>query len=216
MIEIKLKLENNEEIKTFLPNSWGLLTCEQTIKLFDINFQNKPLVLEVLTGISSDLWKQANANQIELILKELEFLNYNFDFTSLTANSEIEIDNKIIKVPQLIEFETWGQKLLIEEKIKEFQSKKELNLLKLYPFIVAVYLQRSFYNSEKFDERLVDELEQKLMKCKAIAVYPIAGFFLLNLISGMKLKLKSYNRNMKQSKFRLELKTLLNSVLFPQ
>ena len=216
MITIKLKTVKGIEFDALLPNSYDMLTCKQYIDLLNIDINNKPLALEALTGVDTELWKQVASDKMELIEKELDFLNYKYDFFNPTLKNKVTINDKTIEIPKAIENKTWGQKLLVEAKLNELREvikEKPNNVYKIYPFVTAVYLCDAYYEKD-FTDELAEEFEQLLLEQPVSDVFTIAGFFLLNWKSGRKLNRSNYNFLLKTNNEELDLTGLTNLVAF--
>lgn len=192
--------------KYYLKTAWEELTCNEFFKL--LNSQTTAEKISALSGCDIEILKQitpAQATDLELFIK---FTATDLDIFALSVPKEIEILKKKIKIPQQIELETWGQKLIIEEELKKYKDKP---LHEIFTFIPAVYLA-PYYFDKKFNESQITELEPILKDMLLIEVFPIANFFFINTIKSFSESLNSLQELMTQTIKEQELMNLTSSV----
>lgn len=171
----------------FLPQKWSEVTMKQYIEMNVYKDDLNPCrLLSIFTGISYDDLQTTNADGVtNNILELLGDFNDDVDFSTIPAPASIELGGKQVKVPQDIKTETFGQKVLMHEKLNGV-IKDQGSMINLFSEIAAVYLQ-PHYHGELFNDKKVDEVKAILDQKPVTEVYPIANFFLTNYIQSSRM-----------------------------
>lgn len=178
-ITLNLKYHDNSIHKVEVPTSWSDLSLKQVIELNDLTTLNRIKIISILTGIHLDILSELNGKQNLETLNQIEtlfqFINEAPNFNEFKLPKKITLKGKEIIIPQDLTKETYGQKVAIEELIRN--SKTEV-ILPLIPEVLSIYLYPIF-SEEKFKDERVDDFIEIMKEIQISEAYPIATFFLI-------------------------------------
>ncbi len=192
MFEVKDKLS---EIVILFPDSWDEVTLKQFNQLRSLPEEATTIDVliiladapEHLTGLNDPL---ADAE----IMKGLGFLASIPDFLALPAPEVVILRGAKVRVPENIGLETYGQKLAVDELLKEItDTGASINPYTAAIPLISVYLsERPFVDLEQ-----ARALMQEVEKMKATEALALSAFFLTNwqnLTSSGALSLRTLKR----------------------
>ena len=166
------------------PDRWDEVTVEHFIRPEFLT--RDPIgLLSVLTGID----KNTLLNATEDITKDLDRMvkfmvdepaGYKGKLPDL-----FKIMGKKVKVPQDIELEKLGQKIMAGSAIYKYKFAYEA-----IPEVIAIYLIPQM-NDGNFDDSMIEEVAEAVKKMPISYVYPVADFFLNSLKASRKSGAKS-------------------------
>lgn len=181
--------ETGEETPYTMPENWHEVTTEQYIRLRTEYKGDDAHLLEILSGNPRESWGRQPIKFVEDVLILVSWIGERqIDFDKLEIPEQLVINDNKIAIPRDLGLETFGQKMLVDNKLKLFideqiKSKepagtKKYSPIKLIDYFSAVYLCKWIVGKDQFD---AGDLETALMHVRntpAYLIYPIAGFFL--------------------------------------
>lgn len=183
-IPIQFKFKKGKKTQSSfanLPTQWGDLTLGQAVQIidFDFNMPNAKLKLySIITGLSKD---ELNAlGEWERFEECMSFLYTTPELSGFSIPDHVDIEGVRCKVPKKLEIESYGQKVAVEELLRNAvvaADGKELNIVGLMPEALAIYFY-PIVTGEKFNDERVEEHIQSMMQIPVKYAYPIAAFFL--------------------------------------
>lgn len=206
---MKIKLKD-KEVK--LPIIWEDVTFKQFYELGQYQEQlSDPIrVISILSGIPYvELFNmKINNRGIKRILSLLSFLGEKFEpekikcpeVIALTINDE----ERILKIPQDIRGESFGQKVILQLKLEPLLKEGEAQLSRVLPICFATYMMPEYFK-EEYDVSKADELEKIAWQLPAHIVIPIGTFFLTNSLKSLKLKVRNLSNHYQRSNEQLAL-----------
>lgn len=187
-----------------LPESYHEVSFKQFEKLRIIEDPESLIdTLNILTGLSPDLWEIASANMVEAeIIPRILYLHNPFP-TAFILPDQIQIRGKWYDKPGDIGGNTLAQKLALEKACKK-ANKEGLNDIDLYPYVVALYMQ-PIVDGGTFDSSKVDALAEDIKECRVGEIFPLAAFFLTTSTQSLKKNTKDFRTPLPRKKSGLEL-----------
>ena len=196
------------DLKFNFPTSWEDITVEQYFRIAD----NKVLsnedtsrnpfveIVSILSGIPYEKWFHVNDQDVELkVIPYMAFLKDKLDLDKLPRPKEFRIGDKKYKLPENLGFKTWGQKIVMEDKLDPI-LKNGGDLSVLTPCVLAVYFQPEITGGAFFQEK-AEELIPQINQCKIVDAYPVAAFFLRSLLDLKKEISPNLNSNLIKTKW---------------
>ena len=165
-----------------VPNSWDECSTKLFFELSATDPNDYLAMLSVLSGV--DKRKLSNIKQFNLdqILEpHLNWMGDKIDWKNIYRQREVILGLKKIKVPDDLDLESFGQKIVMDGIIKECTKTDNevttVNFSRLIPYAFAVYFCGKYYGKD-FERDLVDNMIPKVMDMPIMTVYPIGAFFL--------------------------------------
>lgn len=180
------------------PSTWDDLTFDQYERLTTVGDDNIEL-LSILTGIPRETLAKATIKGADQVIASLEFISSPPDWNQpvkQVGQYKLPVNKKGIFD---IQFESLAQ---FEDMRKMFQKVKDWKeLTKIYPEMVAIYLQKIRDKEYSYDAAI--EMATEIRQYKAREVVGCGSFFtlkLLNLSSITKTTSRTTNQNPKKFK----------------
>ena len=178
MIKFKIKDKTYE-----IPTKWEEITIDQFIGIDAWDKKDIVRLISVLTDAPYDIVYNADALYIEEnVLPSIEFLKETPDFNAMPKT--ITLKGKEYPTPKDEGFFTFGQKILLQNKISE-TVKENRAMSDCISFAIANYYQ-PIISGKKHDDDLVELLESEIGKTKMFEAYPVGAFFLRKSIGSSK------------------------------
>jgi len=172
---IEFKINNNR--KVLAPNKWTELNTEQLLAIEKTEKTDVLGLFAVLTGLDLDIVFNARNKQLEeSLFAVVAFIYSPPEWDKLKHGTHLQYKNKIYKVPVEFNKMMLGQKILISQLARDLEKMME-NVCQ----VVAICMQPTIDNSEKYSEKRVDEIAKELLKENGLEVYALAKFFFRNL-----------------------------------
>ena len=157
------------------PDKWDEVTVEHFIRP-EFLTRNPVGLLSVLTGID----KHTLMNATEDITADLDRMVTFIAKEPLGYQGKLpelfKIMGKRVKIPQDIELEKLGQKILFGAAMGKYKFAYEA-----IPEVIAIYLIPQLTKDGSFDEDMIDEVKEAVLKMPITYVAPVADFFLDSL-----------------------------------
>ena len=166
MRPFKLKIDG-KVFEGMAPESYKEITLRQYIGL-ETNMDVLEL-MELLTGIP----KKDLENYKGDLEKHIQSFTYIYSLPEISKLKRVKLLGH--QLPKDIAFERFGQKLMLEQAIRENED-----LRKVIPLAIAIYLTPLIYG--EFDSSKVEEVRERLLNLPAIQCVNHAVFFLKALI----------------------------------
>lgn len=195
MKEVKRILDDGQEIIYNYPENWKEVNTGQ-YKALRCDYEGDDAhFLEIMTGIPRASWMEQSPTYVEDILATFAWIGEKqIAFDTLEMPDQLTINNNDITIPRDLGLETFGQKMLIDNKVKAFMAEytkkqsegRDLSkyiVITLIDYIAAVYLCKWIMGKEKFDAGDVPTAVMHVNNTPAYLIYPIAGFFLRKSIA---------------------------------
>lgn len=209
MITYKLFTGDKEQSVLF-PTGYHDLTYKQFLRLRTEYTGDIGQLLDILTDIPRAIWMKlpvAEANKITKFLSWIVDSPIKWDEIAVPAT--LHFHGKDFTIPKDLGLETFGQKIVLETKISQIvnamlhpaaksstppnaktvalsaQQKAATQLVSFIPYVVATYMQPRLNNTD-FNEDEVLAVEQEILNCRAVEVYPIGNFFIRTLLGSAK------------------------------
>lgn len=166
--------------KFSIPNSWDEVSTDLFFRLAKCDKSDYIALLSVLSGIEYKKISQARETDLdEILAPHLAWTNEQIDWEGMKSPTHINVRLKTLKVPTNLELESFGQKIVLEDKLRECitGSKGEVNLAELIPYAFSVYFCSKYYEKD-FSKVLVNQFLRLTMDMPIMTVYPIGSFFL--------------------------------------
>lgn len=183
--------------KASIPASYSEMTLGQFTALTQLQDPNDySAVLEILSGIKSKLWNDAELNSVNIaaLNASLAWLSTKVDWSAYPVVDKVTLGEKEIQVPKKIELKTLGQKMAFDRFVTHnIQANGEDSgtlPAQLLTDAIAIYLQPE-YTGEKFNSDKLGQVKELVDKLPVTTAVPLAAFFLKKLIGLRNVKLKS-------------------------
>lgn len=212
MQQLKVVDDNGQEIVYTFPENWYEVTTKQYKQLRTEYTSDDTHFLEIMTGVPRSVWYNQPTKFVEDVMVHMSWVaEKQIEFDKLKVEDTVVINENTIPVPKDLGLLSFGQKMLVDTKVKEFidqyigkkdTGQKRYMVITLIDYIVAVYLCPGIVGKEKFD---AGDLERALLyvnNTPAYLIYPVAGFFLRKCIDsiGIGKTLKRLERRKMQRK----------------
>ena len=195
----KFEVRNDETGVTTaytMPENWHEVTTQQYIRLRTEYAGDTAHLLEILSGNPRSSWMAQDVKFVEDVLILVSWIGEKqIEFDKLKIPEQLEINGHQIKIPKDLGMETFGQKMLVDNKLRAFMEDqmnskrpdvaKRFASIGLIDYIAAVYLCRWIVGKEKFDAGDVELALLHVRNTPAYLIYPIAGFFLKKSIDSI-------------------------------
>lgn len=179
-----------------LPQNWHEVTVKQYQQLRTKYHGDEAHFLEILSGLPRETWMNQEKKFVEDVLVECSWIgDKQIAFDELEIPKEFTINDNQIQIPGDLGLETFGQKVLIDNRIKDFVQENikamkgkggnRYMVIELIDYVCAVYLCKWIVGKEKFDTGDLDIALLHVQNTPAYLIYPIAGFFLRRSIDSM-------------------------------
>lgn len=189
-----------------IPSSWDEVTVGQFIQLRESAECVNPVakIISALTGIEYETIESMKCDVSDAVLQAINFVGNVPEFSKMIAPDKINIGGTDYDVIKDISEETFGQKIMMQQKINEAtEAGKDLSVL--IPFAIATYFQPIVFN-EKYSGKKAEQFETVTSQCKIIEAFPVANFFLSRCIHSQKKNQNNSTSAPQQKKFQPELK----------
>ena len=178
-----------------MPEGWHDVIVNQFLELRNCEDADFIKILSVLINAPYD--KVFACNPEMIARKVFPMLDWYFDetfnFDELKIPPKLSVQGKKYPIPRDIRLKSFGQKLHIEEVMREM-----CDPVSKMPYIVAIYMY-PVITKNKFDIESLDEFTKNTIgNCKITEIYPIANFFLIKLRKYYIKKRKRSLRNIPQ------------------
>jgi hypothetical protein len=153
------------------PNSWEEVTVRHFINPYFLAGDSLSL-LSALAGVD----RKALANSKDDIMNDLNkmvkfMVKEPLGYQGAVPKS-FKLRGKECKIPQDIELERLGQKIMLQDAMTKYKFVYEA-----IPDAIAIYMLPSL-NDGEFDDDLVPELREEVLDLMLVDVFPVADFFL--------------------------------------
>lgn len=138
-------------------------------------------LLCALTGIERKVLLNATEDIMPKLAKMVEFYTKNPTGYKGELKKTIRLKGKKIKIPQDIELEYLGQKILFATMLGKYNFTYEA-----IPEAVAIYVAPQLHPEGEFDDAIVEEIIEDIKMLPITQVYPVADFFLDSLRTSLK------------------------------
>jgi len=203
-----------------VPTSWDEVTVDQFFKLSKCDPKDYIAIVAVLSGLSYKKIELCKELDIDLQLApHIEWTKEVIAWDKLNPPREVVFNLKVIKVSTDLELESFGQKVVYEQMLKEFitnakgdtEDKRTADMAQIIPYGFSVYFCSKYYGKD-FSKALVNTFMSTVMDLPIMTVYPIGAFFLRKYSGYGNLMRKDLKLKSILTKFRPALKNLIPSV----
>lgn len=187
MISFKIKHEGKTH-RLKMPSNWDEVTVSQFIRIEQAPEikGNYLKLLSILSGLDLPIIINTKANLQMQTAEALRFFTLSPpDWEKLDKRENFIFKGKSYKVPKNLEFERFGVKVLLQNKID--QAKEDI--VTVIPYAVSIYLQ-PLIDKGDFDEEKAKAYEKEFLEMRILEVFPIASFFFRKLIESQKYGVK--------------------------
>ena len=156
---------NGVKVIKEIPVKWEDVSFEDFLKL---DGATELKAASVFTGISEDDLRKAEIRNLHLLINSLKFLKH--------AVPLFKLPKKLggFDVPTDISFSSFGQYVDLKEELDK--EKTEIELLKKYPFMCAIYC------TQPYDFKEAELKVSSIMKLPCTEVLAVGNFLLAKLI----------------------------------
>lgn len=195
MIPYKI-ITPTETIDMNLP-TWPEVTIKQLIGIAGIDPETKPIELvSAVTGLDVKFLAALATDQFGKIhLKVVQVLgddDAGIEWNALPYPKKIELDGRVIKVPQDAGTFAYGANLAVQALLRENKENEMVVMPEAFALIMYEHITGDTYNEEKAME-MVPSIEKQPAKI----IYPVARFFLQILRAYQTFGLNSLNGKQK-------------------
>ena len=195
MIKAKIK-HKKKTLNIDVPERWEECKLKHIVNLDLWEGDNTDVIglMACFVDLPQEVLEATNTNLWDELFKILSFVFDPPTWHNLKRPDKIEINGRYIKVPNNLELESFGQKVMAMQKMVADQDS-----IKVIPDILAIYLQPVY--DGKFSRPRIEVLKEYILECKAIDTVPIGRFFFRKLLRPKRfglLGLNKYQRILKQ------------------
>lgn len=184
MIPVTIKGQKLE-----LANRWEDVTIHQYRQLYLFRKELNPArVLSILSGINYIEILNYRMDAFEKdIMPLLTFIGKDIDLDKLMLPTGFHWRGNIwMPLKRSLRSETWGQKIVLQQRINQAVEKAE-PMLDLLSYAMAMYYQPEI-DGPLFDDKKAVALIKEFEQCKVVEIYPIACFFLRKYVRSLRKK----------------------------
>ena len=171
MIEAKVKYKK----KTYtydIPENWKECKLKHVLNLESLPEDNDLIdVLNCFMDLPKHIIENTTSNLWHPLFKVLEYVYNSPQWDKLKKQKTIHLNGKVLKIPQSLELETFGQWTLAIQAINKHKEK-----LTVIPELLTIYLQ------PKYDGKVAlfrhDTIKELVLETPAFESIPIGLFFL--------------------------------------
>ena len=164
-----------QDCKVEAPDQWSEVTVEHFIRP-EFLTRNPVGLLSVLTGIERGILMNATEDITEDLSRMVSFIAKDPVGYKGKLPDGFKIMGKKVKVPEDIELERLGQKIIFAAALGKHKFAYEA-----IPEVIAIYLIPQLTSDGKFDDNMIPEVSEAVLKMPITYVYPVADFFLDSL-----------------------------------
>lgn len=158
-----------------VPTEWYEITVGYFIKSEFLSRDSIGLIC-ALTGIERSVLLNSTENIMPQLNKMVEFYAKEPEGYKGKLKKYLKFRGKKISIPQDIELERLGQKILFSAALGKYTFPYQA-----IPEVIAIYIIPQLTDDGSFDDSLIDEVAEEVKLLPITQVYPIADFFLANL-----------------------------------
>jgi len=173
MIKFKFKHEETE-FSVNAPDCWEDVTVRHFINPYFLSRDGISL-LSVLSGLPRDILLNTKEDIMGPLMRMVEFARVEPDGFKKEPPKEFMLMDTLCKVPQDIELERIGQKILFQDALAKYEF-----VYNAIPDVIAIYLLPEL-NDGKFDDSLLPDIIEAVKDLPIMDVHPLATFFLTSL-----------------------------------
>ncbi|RCH53936.1 hypothetical protein DJ568_15465 [Mucilaginibacter hurinus] len=164
-----------------LPTSWADITLGQAIALSQFDGNRKGAKMELLSIITGLPVNEVKAlSEWEHFEDCLAFITEPADLSGFAIPDKVTIDGRAYKVPVNLKIETYGQKIALEELLRNAEPGPDgdVNIVPMMAEALAIYFY-PIITGEPFRDERVEDFVQLMHQLPVKYAYPVAGFFLM-------------------------------------
>lgn len=165
---------NFEDRVVEAPTSWEEVTVETFINPHFLAGDSISL-LSALTGVDRKALMNSTLDIMDKINMMVSFAVDNPHGYRGHVPQTIKLRGQDCKIPKDIELERLGQKIMLQDAIA-----RQNFVYQAIPDAIAIYLAPEL-NGGEFDDAMIPELREEVLKLKLVDVFPVADFFLSSL-----------------------------------
>ena len=183
---------------THIPTSWVEVTAEMWLRLIQIDENSREFeLIAALTGEPEEFFLKSKDTLLDVkFFKELEWYTKPINLITLERKDEVVVGDKTIPIPKDLGFKTLGQKMLLQQSMRENKDNIDAAILRAF----AIYIAPLYYEKEFDGDTVEPFIEEFVNKMPIIEVYPIGSFFLQSLLDYQKWRVGNYIASMTQSR----------------
>ena len=181
----------NKKLKLNIPDNWNQVSYSKAIQILELDDLKPSSLISILTGIDEKIIRQsASKKQIKALYDVFPYWS-NFPVVDQpTMPYVIGFKNQAIAVKHdwsgafdLGKVCTVGQieDMLSIVRNSHSESMQDIDLFKIYPSLIAIYLQALYDKSEYDYERAMEMVNDVSEGLSIVVALNVGGFFLLNL-----------------------------------
>ena len=157
------------------PDCWDEVTVEHFIRP-EFLTRDPVGLLSVLTGIERGVLMNATEDITESLAKMVAFIALNPLGYQGKLPDKFKILDKRVTIPQDIELEKLGQKIMFGAALSKHKFPYES-----IPELVAIYIIPQMTKDGSFDDTMIEEVSEAILKMPINYVHPVVTFFLNSL-----------------------------------
>jgi hypothetical protein len=206
MVTFQLK-QGEEVLNVPVPQCYADLSYGQLLRFrMEGHITDLGHITEIMTGVPRSVWMKAPIDVAKTIQGYLQWIiSDTTKFDELVTPKHLTYRGVSYPIPLDLGLETFGQKIIMEGKVSEVVAAmatpgqpigtpndlKNLNaaakekyakaFAAIIPYMVACYMQPRVTGKE-FDENEILAVEQEILNCRAVEVYPIGNFFIKTIL----------------------------------
>lgn len=169
---IKFKFQN---ATVEAPDRWDEVTVQHFIRP-EFLTRDPVGLLSVLTGIDKGVLMNSTEDISEELGRMVSFMAKDPMGYKGKLPDKFKILGKRVTIPEDIEMQKLGQKILFQTAMGKYQFVYEA-----IPEIIAIYIIPQMTEDGKFDESMIDEVKEAILLMPITYVYPVSDFFLNSL-----------------------------------
>lgn len=179
------------------PESWKEVNVKQFVDLSMYKNDDIISLLAILMQAPYDIVFCMDDKSIEALVNNLDWYREDMDWEALPRPDTINIGGIEFEPPTDIRLKSYGQKIHFEQKMLSLENP----IIKM-AYAVGVYMY-PVVTGKQFDDMSIDRfVQEKIMKCRILQVYPWAAFFLDNWMPLTRRKRRLLIRNLPKKKLR--------------
>lgn len=173
-----------------IPISWDEVNVDQFLKIQNQAKDGDPIAaIAILCNLPYDYVFNLKVNEADFdnFAKALNWFYDDLpDFKTLPLPGSLKINEKDYKIPDDLTAGTLGQKIVFEQKvIASIEATGDTTAI--IDEVLAIYFYPAV-TGKPFDPEDLEETRKAIRNCSIMQAYPIAYFFLTNLLKYSKLK----------------------------
>jgi len=185
----KIKLKGGVTLS--VPESYSELTMRMFVKIQKSGVDDEANFLSAICGISREEFVKLKDTNVDVkIYNEIGWFAEQTKFDELKHPSYLMVNNKKIKIPKDIGYETYEQKLAVTNHLSDKLVDSEV-----MAYMIAVYLYPKYYEDDFNGDDVENFMELHILDLRFVDLYPIGTFFLQSLREFLNSKIAFYQKN---------------------